>query len=336
MKKLILAISILMVSLAVHVSAQNRSAKENLKGLQEMGLVVRYDNADGSDAAMQPTILQALQERAETRLKEAGIPFVSSTRVDATAVRPHLDFVVTINKQTDEAPAVLIQSKLYERVRLFRDSVKELEMATWVYSGIGAPKLTRDMPLKVLDMQLDVFIRDYREMNPKPAPAESEIANSAVRISDNANPLQGLKGMRFWVWLRRERGADEKHYAELEEKLRKATESKLADAGIRLLKFSDETERAGNPLLYLAVRLSPPGYHAPPVVVEGALWQWVHPLRDPKQQIHAVTWESESKSGGPITDDAVLQVLNTQLDEFIKAFTEAKNNRPSVAKVKQP
>ena len=52
MTKRILTTTLLLLALATHISAQNRSAKETLEGLQDIGLVVKYGNADGLDAAL--------------------------------------------------------------------------------------------------------------------------------------------------------------------------------------------------------------------------------------------------------------------------------------------
>ena len=57
--------------------------------------------------------------------------------------------------------------------------------------------------------------------------------------------------------------------------------------------------------------------------MESKFWQRVRSVRDPQKDVYGVTWESKASDNGPISDEAVLQVMNSQLDEFIKAFIAA-------------
>jgi hypothetical protein len=332
MMKRILTISILLLSLSTHISAQNRSAKETLEGVKDIELVVKYGNADGLETAMQPKILQMLQDRAEERFREAAIPLVEPTEDADINSRPRLVFTVTLNNQTVTAPTIRVEGRLYERVRLWRDAAKEMDLATWVAGGVGyASSVTTEMLLQVFDQQLDGFIKDYREVNSTPMRAviDTSTTNPPAQLKDNANSLQGLKGIRLFVSFRRDLFADERRIAELQKTFQNEMEAKLAQAGIPVLK----TEPPGRPLLYLFVTLSRPNVqtYAPPIVVEGDFWQHVRPVRDPRKQTYAVTWESHSAGGfvktddgaPAITDDAVRKVLNSQLDEFIKAYNTA-------------
>src|SRR5690349_4172950 len=114
MTKRILTISLLLLGIATHSSAQNRGTKENLEGLQDVGLVVKYGNADGLDIALQATTLQMLQQRAKDRLQQAGIPLLKLSAEADMVGRPRVVFTVTLNKHIEAAPAILVESKFYE------------------------------------------------------------------------------------------------------------------------------------------------------------------------------------------------------------------------------
>jgi hypothetical protein len=341
MTKHILAISIVLLSLATHISAQNRGPKEALEGLQPIGLVVKYGNADGLDVATHSTTLQTLQDRANNRLRQAGIPLLQQTEDAGMVRRPRLVFTVTLNKHTETAPTIQVESRLYERVRLWRDAAKEMDLATWVQGGVGyAPKVTQEMLLEVFDGQLDEFINAYRAANPNPMSVESSTPNPPVQTRESSNSLQGLNGIRLFLSLRPDQLADAHHIADLQKMLQKEAEAKLVQAGIPVLK----TEPAGRPLLYLFITLSRPNVRtqAPPIVVESDFWQRVRPIRDIGKEIYAVTWEShragsfaKSDDGAPvITEEAILKVLTSQLDEFIKAYNTANPKLSSVLNAK--
>ncbi len=130
MTKKILTTTILLLNLFTYTAAQNRSAKEALEGLHAIGVVVKYGQVEGLDAAMQPTVLQMLQDRAKDRLRQAEIPLLKATEEAEMRGRPRLVFTITLNKRTDTAPTIVVESRLYERVRLWRDPTKEMELAT--------------------------------------------------------------------------------------------------------------------------------------------------------------------------------------------------------------
>jgi len=336
MTKQILTTSLLLLSLLTYAEAQNRSATETLEGLREIGVVVKYANADGLETAMQPTVLQMLKDRAKDGLKHAEIPFLQSKEESDMLGRPRLVFTVTANKPTDRAPTIVVESSLYERVRLWRDDTNELELATWVQGGFGyASRVTTEMLFQVFDGQLNRFIKDYREVNPKPTLAVSDTTASdpAVQLKENGNSLQGLNGIDLFIWSGPS-GSPAPPLAALIKMLQSEAEKKFRQAGIPLLKYVRETEAAGRPLLYVSFKLSQSNSHAAAIEIEGEFWQQVRPLRDLKKQTYAVTWESHTNNGGPITDEAVLQVVSDQIDEFIKAYSAANPKPSAVSTVK--
>ena len=328
MTKQIIAIGILLLSLSTHISAQNRSAEENLAGLQAMGLVVKYGNADGLDIAEQPAILLILQERARKLLTQAEIPLLESADEAEMAGKPRLVFTVTANKNTDTAPAVHIESSIYERVRLWRDEKKEVELATWVWGGVGGPRVTQKMLLDVLDAQIKGFVKDYRAANPNRQPVESGNADQATPVKDNPNTLEGLTGTRLFVSIK-PYVFEHPRTPELSKMLQSEAEKKFRQAGIPLHRYGSESEPAGRPLLYVFIILSQPNSGRAAIEIESKLWQRVRPVRDLRNDVEAVTWESNARDGGPISDEAVVEFMNSQLDEFIKAFNAANPNLTS-------
>ena len=334
MKKYTVTTIVLLLGLFTYVSAQNRSARETLEGLRDFQVVVEYGQVEGLDASMQPTILQVLQERARDQLTEAELPLLPATDAGDTVHSPRLVFIVTVNKNTDTAPAILVESKVYERGHLWRDSAKEMELATWVQHGVGAPRVTHELLFQVFDGQVKQFIKAYREVNPKPIHVERRTADPPSQLSVNSNGLEGLKGTNLFVAFRPDVRADANRRAQLQKALQKEAESRLVKAGIPLLNTAEEHERAGQSLLYLLITLSPPISYAPAIEVQGALWQQVRPVRDPQKQIYAVTWESRTRDDGPIADDAVLEILNNQLEEFIKAYKAANSKLATISKSK--
>jgi hypothetical protein len=330
MTKFILTTTVLLVGLTVSVSAQNRSAAENLRGLRNIGLAVEYAQADGLEAAKQPAILQRLQDRARTRLKAAEVPLLETTG-DDIAGRPRLVFVVTANKQVETAPAILVEGKLYERVRLSRDPAKETDLATWVMTGIGGPRVTEQMLFAVFDGQVDQFIKYYSEANPKTMAMDDSTASPPTQLPESPNSLQGLSGCSLFLAFRRDARPDADQHTELQKALQKEAEAKLTQAGIPVLRYADEMEKAGKPLLYLFVKLSQPGYQAPAIEVQSSLWQQVRPIRDLRKETQAVTWQSQSNDGPTVTDEAVRRAVHSQLDEFIKAYTAANPKPPTTA-----
>ena len=322
-----IAASILLLSLFSHTSAQNRGDDKTLEGLQNLGLVLKYGNADGLDTEEQPATLQMLHDRARKLLKEAEIPLLESTDEAGMKGRPRLVFTVTVNKKTETAPAVYVESSLYERVRLWRDEKKEIDLATWVMGGVGGPTVRPQLLLDVFDEQVKGFVKAYRAANSNRPPVESGSADQAAQLRDDPNTLEGLPGVRLFVSSRS--GAfDHPRTPALIKMLQSEAEKKFKQAGISLLQYTNESESVGRPLFYVFITLSGANSMRAAIEIESKFWQRVRPVRDPRKDLDAVTWESKASDNGPNTDDAVLQVMNSQLDEFIMAFIAAN---PKVA-----
>ncbi len=329
MTKCILITNILLLSLFTYTSAQNRNANETLEGLKAIGVIVKYGQVDGLEPAMQPTILQTVQDRARARLLAARLPLLPATDETKMVGRPRLVFTLTLKKPSDTPPALLIDGRFYQRVRLDRDAGKEMELATWSMGTVW-PELTPDMLVMLVEKQLDAFIDAYQAMNPVPPRVDTRTADPLVQLKDNANALGGLTGIRLLVSLRFIQLAEQVDKNSARERLKDSTfsqtlqteaENKFKQAGIPLLR--NETERAGRPRFEVSITVGHPNFHAPAIDIGSKLWQDVRLVRDHRKESYVVTWESQTSGGWPIDEKTVLHVLNNQLDEFIKAYSAA-------------
>jgi len=184
----------------------------------------------------------------------------------------------------------------------------------------------------VFDGQVAEFIKTYREVNSTAQVSTQPATDNSAEFSSPPNAFESLRSTQVNVSL----PGDMMFSGQppLSEKfLQDAAETKLKAAGIKITRSTTQAERSGNALLYVWVKLSPPNAQtwAPPIGVESTFSQWVLLDRDPQKRTDAVTWQSQDS--GPfaktengllvITDEAVLKVVNRQLDEFIKAFKDA-------------
>ncbi len=339
MTKQILTATILLLNLFSCAAAQSRTAgfkdsnpKQTLEGLGQIGLSVKYGQVDGLEATMQPSILQKLQERAANRLRQGEVPLMEATS-DADIGRPRLVFTVTLKKQGDPSPALLIESKLFQRVRLWRDPSQEVELPTWTMSSVG-PNVDSEMLFALFDKPLDAFVREYREANPNSLRIESRTTDQPGQFKNEANALQGLTGIDFTVSLRFIQFVDARLQA-LSDPLQREAENKLKQAGIPLLRFASEVERAGYPLLNLVVTVDENGVsYGPAIDVRSQFWQRVQPIRELQKYTYLPTWESHANDGPAITEEALRKIVNSQLDQFIEAYKRANPNPPPQPTVK--
>jgi hypothetical protein len=335
----ILALTVCLFGLTAQLSAQ-RTDEESLAGLRDMGLVVKYGEVNGQAAQWQATALQSLEARATKQLQEAGIRVLTADEA-TTGGRAKLVFTVNLNRVDNTASPVRIDTKLYQRVRLSRDSTMEMELPTWTMAGHGGPMVNLQMLSDVFDAQVEAFFKYYKPMNPTTSEAPTEkIPAAASQLSDTRYGFEGLNSTKLFVNIREDRFSDARQKV-LQQFLQDAAETRLKEAGIKLIRYANESEQAGHAELYISIILSQPNVHvwAPPIGVESRFSQWVRLVRDPKKQTDAVTWQSRiqgefvKNTGGElvITDDAVLELVNKQVDEFIKAFKAANTNATSVA-----
>jgi hypothetical protein len=328
----ILSITVLLLSLTVQLAGQTAEKAQTMEGLRDFAVVVKYGHVDGQQEDWQPILLPRLEDRARESLWEAGIPISQSRDEAGNTTRPRLVFTIDLRRTTVGDP-VRVEAQIFQRVRLWRDSAKELELATWTMDGVGGPMVTEKMVWDVFNGQLDVFLKTYREVNTTSSQVSTQaVAEKSAQSNGIPNTFEGLNGTGVFVSVRRDIMFDGRPPVS-QKLLQEAAETKLKEAGIKVIRYADEAEQAGHANLYVWVKLSPPNVQtwAPPIGIESTFSQWVRLVRDPKKHSEAVTWKSQDS--GPfaktdngtlvITDQAVLEVVNRQLDEFIKAFKAA-------------
>ena len=339
MTKYILTVTILVLTVTTHISAQAMDSGQTLAGLRDIGLIVKYGRADGLEAAKRPTTLQMLQDRARNLLRQGEVPLLQSTNEADMVGRPRLVFTVTLREQHSEiSPAIGIEGKLYQRARLLRDPAQEMELATYD-SGVVGTSITEQNLLALFEQIVKGFVTAYREANPAPR-AESRTAEPPAQPRYNADSLQGVNGVKvlfssLTVQFDEGTGKVTGYLGKPADStlVRIEVEKRLKQAGIPWLR--GYPEEAASPLLMVTVTLSPPGPTEPEILVRSRLWQWVSLVRDPQKETPAVTWEGRTVESAPITEESVRKVLNRHLDEFIKAYSAANPNL-SPPKVKAP
>jgi hypothetical protein len=327
----ILAITVLLLGLITPLAAQTIEHERTLADLRDFDVSVKYGQVNGQEQEWQSNLLQRLEDRARRRLREAGVPIAQD---EARAGRPRLIFTVNLNREVETAPPVLVTVVALQRVRLSRDSAKELDLATWGQYGVGGPLVTEKMVYDVFDGQVAEFLKSYGAVNQTPSQVPTqEVADLYVLLDDPPlNAFEGLNSTGVFVAVRPD--VSFKGKPPVSQKfLQEAVEARLKEAGIKVIRYANEAEEAGNARLYIWVKLTPPNMKswAPPIGVESTFSQWVRLVRNPKIRSEATTWKSEDSgpyaktdSGAPaLTDEAVLAVVNKQLDEFIKAFRAA-------------
>jgi len=198
--------------------------------------------------------------------------------------------------------------------------------------------VTEKMVYDVFDGQVAEFLKSYRAVNSAASQVPTQtVAAKSGELSDTPNTFEGLNSTGVFVAVRPDMLFKGKPPVS-QKFLQDAAETRLKDAGIKVIRYTNEAEEAGNARLYIWVKLTPPNMRSwdPPIGVESSFSQWVRLVRDPKRQSEAVTWKSQDSgpyaktdSGASvITDEAVLAVVNKQLDEFIKVFKTANAPRP--------
>ena len=332
----VLAITTLLLSLIAQLAAQTTEKQRTLENLSDLEVVVKYGRVEWPQEEWQSNLLQRLEDRARQRLSEAGIPITQST--DKAGNRPRVVFTVTLSRAENATP-VRVDVAVQQRVRLWRDEAKELELATWSQHGIGGPMVTHKMVLDVFDGEVTEFLKSYTKANQASSQISTKpIADTSAEFSSPPNGFEGLKGTSVFVSTRRDLFFDGQPPVD-DKFLQAAVETRLNEAGIKVHRYTNEFEKAGHARLTLWVKLSPPNVQAwaPPIGVESTFSQLVQLIRDPEIQTEAVTWKSEDSGSFAKTDDgslvitneAVLAVVNRQLDEFIQAFKAARPPRRS-------
>src|SRR6185436_2258759 len=160
----ILALAILLFGLTGQLAAQTAEKAQTMEGLRDIVLVVKYGRMDGKQEEWQSNLLERLEARARHSLEEAAVPLFQSTDEPGKTNRPRLVFTVSLSRKPETDP-VRVEGEIVQRIRLWRDTGKELDLATWSMYGVGGPMVTEKMVLDVFDGQVAEFIKTYREVN---------------------------------------------------------------------------------------------------------------------------------------------------------------------------
>jgi hypothetical protein len=134
--------------------------RATLRGIKAVRLVV-WDlhpdaEADGLTAGQ-------LRSDVEGRLRKAGIAMSQSAKT-------FLNVTVNTSGRENGWYFCVIEVNIAQRVALVRDRKTIIVVATWRignFGGVSAPELSRYVRGTVAD-QVEMFIRAYREQNPKP------------------------------------------------------------------------------------------------------------------------------------------------------------------------
>jgi len=182
MKRALLTLSLLL-AMSSAASAQFAPSTENLRGLTGVRLMVMFGHcpsrnlnncAEGLDEAQRPEVLKMIEADATAKLQNAGIPlFRLVDERNFTAGGPKLIVLITLDKPNGFVYPLVTEVKLFQRVRLARDSAIETDAVTWSRDGVGGPKLEIPMLRSQVATLIDQFIRDYFSVNPKPSTGSS-------------------------------------------------------------------------------------------------------------------------------------------------------------------
>ena len=165
MKRIVLTLIFVLASSSVALG-QFAPSTENLRGLKGVRLVVMFGRADALDEAQRPEVLKMLEADATEKLQKAGIPLFRNADEVTNTGFPYLVILVTLDKPNGFVHPIVTEVKLFQRVRLLRDSSIETDAVTWSLDGVGGPKLDIPMLRRQVAGEIDRFIADYQSVNP--------------------------------------------------------------------------------------------------------------------------------------------------------------------------
>lgn len=129
--------------------------------------------------------------------------------------------------------------------------------------------------------------------------------------------LRGLTGVRLIVMSGRPDGKENPEWPGAQKLVEADVTAKLQEAGIPLLRFAGEVEKAGYPRLVVMIRYRPNGN---PLETEVKLLQRVMLVRDPAIQTDAVTWRLDGSGGGLVDIAMIRDQVGTEIDRFIQDY----------------
>lgn len=136
-----------------------------------------------------------------------------------------------------------------------------------------------------------------------------------AQFAPSTQNLRGLKGVDLRVMSDRPDGKEEPEWPGVLKVVEADVNAKLKEAGITLLRWAGEVEKAGYPRLIVMIGLRKNGFET-----EVKLLQRVMLARDPSIHTDAVTWRRHG-SGGPLVDIAMIQrQVAGLIDRFIEDY----------------
>lgn len=150
---------------------------------------------------------------------------------------------------------------------------------------------------------------------------------ASAQFAPSTENLRGLKGVRLIVMFGRADALDEAKRPEVLKMLEADTTAKLQKAGIPLLRFSDEIEKAGFPQLIVLVTLDVPNGFVHPLVTEVKLMQRVRLARDPSIETDAVTWYLDGVGGPKLEIAMIRRQVASEIDRFIQDYLSVNPNQ---------
>lgn len=137
------------------------------------------------------------------------------------------------------------------------------------------------------------------------------------------NNLRGLKGVRLQVMFARAEAIDETERPEILKLVEGDAKAKFEKAHIPLLRFANEVEDAGFPLLMVYITCDKPNGFVFPLVTRVTLLQRIRLARDPSIEADLVTWEQSGVGAPKVTVEMIRSQVATEIDRFIRDYLAA-------------
>ena len=132
--------------------------------------------------------------------------------------------------------------------------------------------------------------------------------------------LRGLKGVRLAVGFARAGAIAEAERPAILKLVEGDAASKLQQAGIPLLRYTNEVDDAGSPQLIVHITCDKPNGFVYPLVTKVTLLQRVRLTRDPSIEADLATWEQSGIGGPELTVEMIRSLVATEIDQFIQDY----------------
>jgi len=166
MKKLI-AVLAFTLWMSGTVAAQKDSEKESLRGLT--GMFVFIEEID-LKAQKDGLVRHQIQKEAEQRISAAGIRVLSLREMYKTKGEPYLYVNINAAKSGDGTYVYFASVSLNQMAVLTRmENSQPQKVTSWETGAVGMVEkryIAKEIRA-ALNSRLDVFIKDYRSVNPK-------------------------------------------------------------------------------------------------------------------------------------------------------------------------